>query len=67
MIIKLETIASVVDDETFMVYPLYQDGHHDTEGGTPLNKCTWLNYSKDEWERNVIEHLQKLQKQRNDN
>lgn len=67
MIIKLKSIASVIDDETFMVYPLYQDGHHDTECGTPLNECTWLALTKDEWEIYVIQHLLRLQKRRNEN
>jgi hypothetical protein len=64
MIIELTSIASVVDDETFMVYPLYQDGHYDKGSGFSLEKCFEWVHLLNEWEYKVIQHLSDIKKQK---
>ena len=65
MIIELKSVASVVDTETFVVYPMYKDGGYDKDGGMEIDKCStiWLPYM-DEWERAVVKQLIDIKKER---
>lgn len=40
MLIKLKSVASVFDTTTKMVYPSYQQGGYDIDGGVPLYECS---------------------------
>lgn len=71
MIIELTSIASVVDDENLVVYPLYQDGHYDKNTCYSLEECfTWIQHLREEkfkvneWECKVIQHLFDIKKRK---
>lgn len=65
MIIELKSVASVVDDQTFIVYPMYNNGGYDKDGGMEIDKCSmnWLPFM-DEWEREVVKQLIDIKKNR---
>jgi len=60
---ELISVASVIDDETLMVYPMYQTGGVDEDGGI---KITELSQSfmtgLDEWDRIVVEEIKYVNK-----
>jgi len=63
MIVELNSVASVVDDETFIVYPKYINGGYDKEGGIILDVCSknWYK-SLDEWDMIVVRELLEIKK-----
>lgn len=63
MIVELNSVASVVDDETFIVYPKYISGGYDKDGGIDLDKCT-ENWHKnlDDWDKLVVRQLLEIKK-----
>lgn len=58
MIVELNSVGSVVDDQTYMVYAKFRDGGFDENSGVDLGECTseWFSYL-DEWDKNVVKHL----------
>ena len=65
MIVELNSVASVVDDRTFIVYPKYQDGSYDQTSGVKLSGCVdrWKDIL-DEWDKEVVKHLLDIEKNR---
>lgn len=63
----LDSVASVVDDDTLMVYPKYQTGGVDEDGGTSVFSLspTFLK-SMDEWDRIVVEEIKYVNKKKDD-
>ncbi len=54
----LTSVASVIDDETLMVYPKYQTGGVDEDGGIKITELSQSFMSGlDEWDKMVVEEI----------
>ena len=59
----LTSVASVIDDETLMVYPKYQTGGVDEDGGIKITELSQSFMSGlDEWDKMVVEEIKYLNK-----
>lgn len=66
MLVELNSVASVVDDQTLIVYVKYQNGGHDETSGVHITNLseTFLKYL-DHWDKSVLNELLYQQKQKN--
>lgn len=60
MMFDLISVASVIDDETKMVYAIYQNGAHDSDSKRPLSEMSdsWF-LCLDEYDRLVVKQILK--------
>ncbi len=60
---ELTSVASIIDDETLMVYPKYQTGGVDEDGKTSIfNLSPSFMSGLDEWDRIVVEEIKYVNK-----
>lgn len=61
----LDSVASIIDDETLMVYPKYQTGGVDEQGGINVFSLspTFLK-CLDEWDKIVVEEIKYINKKK---
>ena len=64
---ELTSVASIIDDETLMVYPKYQTGGVDEDGGINVFSLspTFLK-CLDEWDRIIVEEIKYVNKKKDD-
>lgn len=49
MLVKLNSVGSVLDTKEFLVYPMYENGSIDIDNFTELNECS------EEWHESLSE------------
>ena len=56
--VKLDSVGSVIDIKTGMIYPMLANGGYDKEMGVHLEDCCdeWL-YSLDDKDREIVESV----------
>jgi hypothetical protein len=63
MLVVLNSVASAIDDETFITYAMYDNGNIDKESGTPLDRCSaWWYDSLNNKDREMVTHLLGIKK-----
>jgi len=63
MLVVLNSVASAIDDETFITYAMYDNGNIDKESGTPLDRCSaWWYDSLNKDDREMVTHLLGIKK-----
>ncbi len=63
MLVVLNSVASAIDDETFITYAMYDNGNIDKESGTPLDRCSaWWYDSLNNEDREMVTHLLGIKK-----
>jgi len=60
---ELTSVASIIDDETLMVYPMYQTGGVDEDGKESIfNLSSSFMSGLDEWDKMVVKEIIYLNK-----
>jgi hypothetical protein len=64
--VELTSVASVVDDQTLMVYVKYQDGSYDGTSGVHITDLSETFFTcLDQWDKLVLNELFYQQKEKN--
>jgi hypothetical protein len=63
MLIELNSVASIINDQTLIIYPMYIDGNVDFNSPTHLYHCSndWME-SLSKSDKEIVNHLLDIKK-----